>query len=273
MRIEDDLDYVALLHAARPLDGGQLLDVIRQFSHSGKPSRWLYWDPQACEWRTLDDMQHDRQYLELAATLQLADRRGAVEEQEMLHFCEALHGIITHLALTAEFPDRDAALARAARLDELGSMVDVQVGLNILAPKGMQFAFNRIADFAEKHGLSLAEDGTFVFSDGSDRLQYCLANLESARFSKTNLASGATQGVTLLMDIPKVTNGVAVFDQLTELGRKLAQTLGGSLVDDNHRPIDDAAIEKIKSQLSGIYSRMDNFPLHAGSTKALRLFS
>jgi FtsZ-interacting cell division protein ZipA len=59
---------------------------------------------------------------------------------------------------------------------------------------------------------------------------------------------------------------------MVAFGRKLANEVGGILVDDNLRPLTDTGIEKIRSQLVKIYERMEARGVPSGSRRALRLF-
>jgi FtsZ-interacting cell division protein ZipA len=79
--------------------------------------------------------------------------------------------------------------------------------------------------------------------------------------------------VTLQFDVPRVPDGLKVFDGMVAFGRKLANEVGGILVDDNLRPLTDTGIEKIRMQLAQIYERMEARGVPSGSRRALRLFS
>ena len=81
-----------------------------------------------------------------------------------------------------------------------------------------------------------------------------------------------SQGVTLQFDVPRVPDGIKVLDGMVAFGRKLASEVGGILVDDNLRPLTDSGIEKIRTQLSQIYERMEARGVPSGSRRALRLF-
>ena len=60
---------------------------------------------------------------------------------------------------------------------------------------------------------------------------------------------------------------------MVSFGRKLANEVGGLLVDDNMRPLTEGGIDKIRQQLAGIYQRMEARGVPSGSRRALRLFS
>ena len=50
-------------------------------------------------------------------------------------------------------------------------------------------------------------------------------------------------GVTLLLDVPRLNDGVAAFDQMVHTGKSLAEGLGGTLVDDNRTAVREAGLE------------------------------
>ena len=80
-------------------------------------------------------------------------------------------------------------------------------------------------------------------------------------------------GVTLLLDVPRLQQGVRVFDRMIDTGTQLASALNGTLVDDNDTPVTEPGLEQIRAQLRGIYAAMEAKGIPAGSRVALRLFS
>ena len=86
------------------------------------------------------------------------------------------------------------------------------------------------------------------------------------------MKSLSTHGVTFLLDVPRVTHGERVFDQMTHLAKIFSNTLGGIMVDDNRVPLSDSGIQRSKQQLIEIQGVMKNNHINAGSQSALRLF-
>jgi FtsZ-interacting cell division protein ZipA len=82
-----------------------------------------------------------------------------------------------------------------------------------------------------------------------------------------------TGGITLLLDVPRVSDGAQVFDLMLETARNFASALDGVLVDDKRIPLSDAATEKIRAELCAILDKMGTAQIAAGSPRALRLFS
>jgi FtsZ-interacting cell division protein ZipA len=83
----------------------------------------------------------------------------------------------------------------------------------------------------------------------------------------------STHGVTFLLDVPRVSHGDRVFNQMLDLARRFADALHGSLVDDNRRPLSEGALEPIRRQVAQYQAAMAARSLPAGGPLALRLFS
>jgi FtsZ-interacting cell division protein ZipA len=63
-----------------------------------------------------------------------------------------------------------------------------------------------------------------------------------------------------------------VFDQMRMTAKRLAQTLEAVLVDDNRRPLDDAALAAIRTQVQATATALREAHIDPGGQRALRLF-
>jgi len=174
---------------------------------------------------------------------------------------------------SADAPDIQQALARARDLDAFCTEVDVAIGINIVAAEGASFHGTKIRALAEAAGLKLEPDGVFHYRDDGRRTLFTLDNHEPAPFLPEQMKSLTTRGVTLLLDVPRVADGMAVLGRMFEVGATLAEGLGGRLVDDNRVVLTEAGLAKIGQQLSAIRENMNARGISAGSESALRLFS
>ena len=82
-----------------------------------------------------------------------------------------------------------------------------------------------------------------------------------------------TAGVVFLLDVPRVRNGERAFAQMLDVAQRMADSLQGSLVDDNGRPLTEAMLEPFRIQIAEYQSRLAVRGIPAGSPLALRLFS
>ncbi len=238
----------------------------------GKTVRWAGLPVDASEWEEVQPWR-DGHYQQIVVTLQLADRNGAVLGDQLFALCNSLQTAARAHGLQVACDDVADAQERAQSIDRFCVDVDVLIGLNVVARGEGAVNLTRIVREAEGNGMVLGVDGVFQLLDSRGEPLYALCNHDAEPFSPTVVEGQASQGVTLQFDVPRVPDGLKVFDGMVGFGRKLANEVGGILVDDNLRPLTDTGIEKIRTQLTHIYERMDARGVPSGSRRALRLFS
>ena len=247
-------------------------DAINQTHTLGKAVRWLGLPVGATAWEDLRPW-HDVRYQQVVVTLQLADRNGAAQEEQLGALCDVLQATAEKHGLRLACDDVVDALERAQAIDRFCVDVDVLIGLNVVARGEGAVNLTRIVREAESSGMVLGGDGVFKLLDSRGEPLYSLCNHDAEPFAAEAVEGQSSQGVTLQIDVPRVPDGMKVFDSMVAFGRKLANDVGGILVDDNLRPLTDTGIEKIRSQLVHIYERMEARGVPSGSRRALRLFS
>ena len=247
-------------------------DAFNQSRTLGKAVRWVGLPVGAAEWEEVQPWR-DVHYQQVVVTLQLADRNGAVQEEQLSALCELLQTTAQAQGLRVACDDMVNALERAQSIDRFCVDVDVLIGLNVVARGEGAVNLARIVRDAESSGMVLGIDGVFQLLDSRGEPLYALCNHDAEPFSAIVVEGQTSQGVTLQFDVPRVPDGLKVFDGMVGFGRKLANEVGGILVDDNLRPLTDTGIEKIRTQLLHIYESMEARGVPSGSRRALRLFS
>jgi FtsZ-interacting cell division protein ZipA len=247
-------------------------DAFNRARTLGKSVRWMGLPVGSAEWEEVQPWR-DVHYQNVVVTMQLADRNGAVQEDQLSTLCELLRTTTQTHGLHVACDDEVDALERAQAIDRFCVDVDVLIGLNVVARGEGSVNLTRIVREAESSGMVLGPDGVFQLLDSRSEPLYALCNHDAEPFSAMAIEGQASQGVTLQFDVPRVPDGLKVFDGMVAFGRKLANEVGGILVDDNLRPLTDAGIEKIRTQLTQIYERMEARGVPSGSRRALRLFS
>ena len=247
-------------------------DAFNQTRTLGKAVRWLGLPVGATAWEDVQPWR-DARYQQVAVTIQLADRNGAVQEEQLAALCDLLQATAQTHGLRLACDDMVDALERAQAIDRFCVDVDVLIGLNVVARGEGAVNLTRIVREAESCGMVLGGDGVFQLLDSRGEPLYALCNHDAEPFAVEAVEGQTSQGVTLQFDVPRVPDGLKVFDGMVAFGRKLANETGGILVDDNLRPLTDTGIEKIRSQLVHIYERMEARGVPSGSRRSLRLFS
>lgn len=271
-QVDEEIDFVVRLELGEPANAEAVREVLSGAQAFDKPSHW-FGRSASGEWLDVASARPSAEFNVVCGALQLADRSGPVSGESIAQFSALAQEVAGSLMAVAQIPERQPALEQAQALDEFCADVDVLVGVNVVATGQDIFPGTKLRALAEASGLKLASDGTFQYRDDRGVVLYSLTNHESAPFSADNMRQFSTHGVTLLFDVPKVAHGVRGFDQMILVARQFADSLKGTVVDDNLKTLTDEGVAKIKQQLSAIYAKMDARGIAAGSRRALRLFS
>lgn len=269
---DESIEFRSVLKNLEGMPAESFSEALNRSAALGKNVRWLALPLGSPTWEELSPGSGKR-YLEVQAVMQLADRNGPVEKDDLTELCSLGRDLAESQGWQVRCDEVGEAIARAQSLDKFCADVDVQIGLNIIARGSAMLPIARMRREAESTGMLLADNGVYAFLDSRGEVLYMLSNREPQPFSKDDPHDPETRGVTLLFDVPRVPDGLKNFDGMVTLGRKLAHTAGGLLVDDNLRPLTDVGIEKIRGQLAQIYDKMEARGVAAGSRLALRLFS
>jgi cell division protein ZipA len=171
----------------------------------------------------------------------------------------------------------EAGLARAAALQTFCDTYDVIAGIHVVPATESSFTGRAIEMAARHAGLEL--DAMNIFHMRNEvapggRHLFSLANLhESSAFDPAAWDTFETSGLTLFMSVPCAFQPGVAFDRMVATARAIADTLGGSLQDQNRRPLTDKGIAVIHHQIEEIEEKMRAFGIPPGSETALKLFN
>lgn len=270
--IDPRIECVVRFEAAEPVAASELWSAQRHvFELIDKPIRWFALDTARGKWRQLDAHNAGR-FQQFCCALQIADRRGPLSGGEMVSFFEGLQKLGDRFLAVVDYPQREAVLADANAVDAFCAGVDAQIAVHVVAAQA-PFSGSTLAGIVEGAGLQLRGDGQFHAEDGEGRTLFTVGNLEAALFAATEMPRLQTHGVTLTVDVPRVAEGVHAFDRMIALALRLAESLGGEIVDDNRARLGEPALLKIRQTVEQFQQQMMQQGLPAGSATALRLFS
>lgn len=266
--LDASVEYVARLRFAQParLSFARLLDALRRL---GKPVRAYGLRPDGV-WEAMGP-NPAAAYGIVELAMQLADRSGPASESLLDAFCRSLYEFATEHGGAVSCPERKSAVERALDLDQFCVEVDVLIGLNIVVREGHTLQGEDIHRLALQAGMKLGEEGAYVLQDAAGRYLFSLANQEANPFTAAG-AGLSTHGISLLFDVPRVADGIRVFDRMTELGFLLADQLNARMVDDTGRAVTEDSLKKDRQRLIAFYARMEAKGIPAGGERALRLF-
>jgi FtsZ-interacting cell division protein ZipA len=265
-----DIECIVILQPAKALAAGALAAGLH--ARMGKRLRWFGRTAPGSRW-TLLNSATPGEFVELAACLLLADRNGAASHAQLETFVRVMSELAPMLPAALSVPDVAAETDRAEALDRLCADVDVQIGLTILKPEPASIQGTRLRGVAEAAGFRLAPGGRFEMpQEETGTVLYTLQNVRNEPFTVDTLRSSATNGVVLVLDVPRVSDPLRTFDQMKLAAKRIAHTLDGELVDDNKRPLDDVALAAIRQQVQGAADALKACHIDPGSPRAQALF-
>lgn len=270
--LDPTVDYIVELACARPVGGADLARHAHALLDEElvRPVHWEGYDEGRALWRPVSP---ESRYERLRVGVQLTNRAGPLGDDDLLAFCGEVQEVALAIAAQADFPDTDEAVARAQELDRFCAGVDVQIGLSVIGSESHAFSGSKLRALAESAGMAIGRDGRFHrhAEDGTEL--FSLSNLEPMPFHAETMKTLQTRGVTALFDVPRVSASPSAFRRFIDFAHQLEHALGGVLVDDNRKPIGQAALEAIGQQLESIHRTMAARGIPAGGPLALRLFS
>lgn len=266
------VDYIAVIELSDGVGAYRLREARRAaLARLGKPVNWLGYNEDLRDWEAIRD-DSDGIYRHVRVGLQLVDRKGPVSDGDLSVFHVAMQELAGELMGLVELPVREPALQAAAQLDEFCAGVDIQIGVNVIG-QGQVFPGTKLRGLAESAGMIIDGEGRFARVDDDGNVLYVLVNQQAESFSQESMRTLVTNGITFLLDVPRVANGDRVLTQMVELARRFAEALRGALVDDNRRPLVDSSIEPIRRQIAQFQAAMAARHVPAGGRLAQRLFS
>lgn len=268
---DPDIETIVMLQPAKPVSAGALGAGLH--ARLGKPVRWYGRRETRGPWQRLAaDSRGD--YGEVAACLLLADRNGAASLTQIEAFRTLAGEIASSLPGAFSGPPPEDEAQRAEALDRLCAELDMQIGLTVRKVPPAIIAGTRLRGVAEASGFRLAPTGRFEWvQDDTGAVMFTLQNMTDEAFTPDRLRTGSTPGVIFLLDVPRVADPAKAFDQMKMAAKRMAHTVGGELVDDNGRPLNDAGLAAIREQVVAADAALKQYNIEPGSPRALKLFA
>jgi len=267
---DPDIECIVTLQPVKPVSAGALAAGLH--ARIGRPLRWFGRRGPGLPWQLLKP-DTVGEFSEIAACLLLANRVGAASRPMLDSFVRVVSEIAASLPAAFLAPDMAAEAERAETLDRICADLDVQIGLTMLKSDGTTIPGTRLRGMAEAAGFRLAEGGRFDWvQEESGSVLYSLQNYRGDPFTAETLRQTSTPGAVYLLDVPRVSEPVRVYDQMKLAAKRMAQTLDAVLVDDNRRTLDDAALNAIREQIRKTATALREVHIEPGSPRALALF-
>lgn len=237
-----------------------------------KPLQWLGYGEDG-RWRTLHTDESGA-VLQVAAALQLADRRGALREATLAVFRDGMHRLARRFGGLVELPEPGPVLAAAQELDAFCAGVDMQLSLHVIPRPGSiaEMVGARLAPALAACGLK-REGERHVAVDAEGAEVFALVCRTAGGAVAERPETQALADLSFSIDVPRVADGPAAFERMLACARQCADALGGQLSDAQRKPLADAASAAIRARIGELQAGMARQGIPAGGVRALRLFS
>ena len=266
------IDYIADLNLRAPAEVSVLMPLWQRRFDFGKNVNVCGLHAASGLWEKITPENH-AEYSAFKLALQLADRSGPVSEVRLSGFRDLVADIAAKLKVESELPNVAEIAARAMQLDSFCAEVDQMIGLNILPGGDRLFTGSEVEQMAKRYDMGLQADGSFQLQDAQGESVFSLNSYDGSPFQSHTLDKMHINGLTLLLDVPRVKRPAQRFDEMAVLARKIAMDLRASVMDDHRVALGEPGIAQIRDHVSGIESRMLEHKVVPGSVLARRLFS
>lgn len=213
-------------------------------------------------------------YLAFQAGVQLANRSGALNEIEYSEFVAKVQVFADAMGAMVEFPDMLDAVARARELDQFAATHDAQLGFTLRA-RDVSWSPGYVQQSAAHMGfVPGAIPGRMVLaSQGEHPASMLILSYDPQAALAEDPTHTSIRSLTLHLDVAHVDRLLNPFERLREVSAALEQQMDGVITDDNGQRLTAGAMDHIGTELQGLYDRLEQRELAAGSPVARRLFS
>jgi hypothetical protein len=276
---ELEIDFVARIKIGRAVIRDEILGIYRQHEYQfGKPSKIFGLNDQTGLWCDLELELDSAGFTQVGASIQLADKNGAITEDELNRFSQMMLTLADSLNRPFRFSmEFEEALERAEHLDQLGRRYDAMAVLNIVARHRDGFRSTDIESCARDLQMYKNLNGVYVRADtrgaGSEQALYRMAPAdERGQLIGDRATDANVKDLVLYMNVPVTRDPEQVFHRMMEDARSLAEWLDGKIIDQHGRHMTARGFKQITRQIRDISQDMRKDGLRPGDTVSARLF-
>lgn len=262
------LDYIIELGMHKPVALATVLELWEPLARRHGSRTALFAGGEGGSWRPASAFQ-GLSCVGLKAAVQLVSRSGIVSESELIEFRSQVETLAAKTgASVVSAPEMRQAIDSAREIDQICAEADIQVALHLVAPAAKPFGREALLAAARDLGLDPVEGHRLALHDGRGRVLYTVSEREGAESTE-----GSIGALTLLLDVPRVPDVGRVYESMVRCAGQLATALGGEIVDDNGRALDERALAAIEAELVKVSRTLESRGIAPGGSTALRLFS
>lgn len=259
--IDELIDCLIPIALEAPVRAEKILPGIQNLRYVGNKAVNFIARTTTSKWESVTP---GHSYNAMLVGVQLANRNSAINELDYSELIMRLREFTDSIGGEPEVPDMMNVIKTAKSLHQFIVDHDVQLGINVRS-NGAPWNVTTLLVALTRQGFDRRTDGHLVMQDGEGEVLFSMS---------TNVTGSAetTDRLTLLLDVPRVSQSREGYAAMVACARSLAMRLGGTVVDDSDHLLSDAALSDIAEQVSAFYSAMEASQVVAGSKRAIRLF-
>ncbi len=229
------------------------------------------------DWRMLEREAEGARFDDLIITLQLADKNGAVDEEEMDHFVtlakKLAKGIDYELTLMAPV---ESALRQGRAIADFIRHYDSLSIIHIKPAHAEYFEGNAINRCAAQLGLDRSPEGFFVRTQLINKNKtnlYYIANMsKTGEFDFDNIKDMRIQGVTFFTKPVLHRSPGVVFMEMSDTAKSFAARIKGNASAPDHPRLSQTYVDRSRALIKKKAREMEDLGIAPGNEEAMRLF-
>lgn len=271
------IDYWVKIIGQRDVGRETVLAIYREGAAHFSKTNYLYGRKVTeTEWCNVQGETEDSRFADLVLSIQLADRNGALSEQEMSRFSALVEKLSEGTGREFLFMTPiENAFAQAAALAEFIKHFDSIYTLNIRPQGGQQFTGPTLERCAQQVGLEKDGNHYSRFKAVADNkvILYSLADMsETGSFNFADPHSFYTRGLTFFMK-PAVNRAPGmVFTEMVDTAKNFASRINGVVDCPGYNDLSERGVDTIRASIEQVAAQMAQFGIAAGSDAAIRIF-
>jgi len=262
---DEALDYVIGLSPPRPLSAAAFLEYWGPLEHRFAKRVLAVGREDEGGWKRIAHGD-GAAYSAFETALQLVTRAGVVNEGELIEFRSQVENLAASLGATVAAPEMKQAMDRARELDQFCADADIQIVLNLVATAGSAFPAAKLESAIAAAGLGREPDGQHALRDAEGRVLYAV-------FAVRGESESEISKLSFSLDVPRAPEVRKSYESMVRFAHQLAAGLGGGLIDDNGRALDEQSLAAIGAEIDAVRRALEGRGLSPGGALALRLFS
>lgn len=275
----DSLEIVAKISGEEFVARDKCLSVYRKYDYLFTRKLGIFGKNSLTQvWESVELADKEAEFDDIAVSLQLADKTGAMTRKESNTFSTLAIEMADNLDKAIVFSmDIDDSVERGRVLDTLARKYDAKVVSNIIPKRRKGFRSTDLQSCTRDLQMVQSSNGVFnrfAKLDGVNTLRYSLA-IAGSDGKYVPLSGGDSfeiQDIVVFLNVPLVEKPVEAFDLMIADARRLAAWLDGKVVDKNSRNMTARTLDMLSGQISSLEKEMVLDGLTPGDATCKKLF-